>query len=140
MNLFDSRRERAQILLAVLGIGILLAILPLMAGLVGALVLYVAASPIHRWASARIAPWLSAIGIVVATAALIFLPAAWLLLVVIDRAPSAIDQLRQSAGLARLTAMRVGDLDIGTTLINAAGTLVSWMSTQVLRVIGGAVR
>ena len=47
MNAFDSRRDRAQLLLTVLGIAIALAVLPLTAGLLGALVLHVAAAPLR---------------------------------------------------------------------------------------------
>ena len=140
MKAFDSRRERAQVLLAVLGLTIAFAVVPLVAGLLGALVLYVATVPIHRRISAYIPTRAAAIVVVVATAALIFLPAAWLLAVAIERAPDVLRQLRESPGLARLASIRVGNVDIGTQLVEAGGTLVSWGSTQALRIIGGAMR
>jgi len=34
----------------------------------------------------------------------------------------------------------VGDLDLGTRLAHVEGAVVSWLSTQVFRVLGGAVR
>ena len=140
MILFDSRRERAQLLLAVLGLAILLAVMPLAAGLLGALVLYVGAAPIYRWMSRYLPPRAAALVVVLATAVLIVLPAGWLVAVAIDRAPDALLQLRNSPGLARLAAVRVGTVDIGTRLVDAGGALISWASTQALRVIGGAVR
>jgi predicted PurR-regulated permease PerM len=140
MNAFDSRRERAQILLAALGIAILFAVLPLLAGLLGSLVLFVAAAPVHRRLAARSSPRISAIVIVAATAVLIFLPAAWLLTVAVDRAPDAVGQLRNSTGWERLSAIRLGRVDIGTRLADAGGSIITWVSTQALRVIGGAMR
>jgi predicted PurR-regulated permease PerM len=140
MHIFDSRREQAQILLAVLGVAIVLAVLPFLAGLLGALVLYVAVLPVHRRFMRRVPPRVSAIALVIATAVLIFLPGAWLVAVAFDRAPDAIYQLRHSVGFARLTEIRLGGVDIGTRLIDAGGSLVSWVSTQALRAIGGAVR
>src|SRR5689334_14951956 len=122
MNIFDSRRERAQTLLAALGVAILVAVLPLLAGLLGALVLYVAAAPLHRWITSRLPARVSAIMIVAATAVLIFLPAAWLLSVAVDRAPAAISQLRDSTVWARLSVMRIGSIDIGTHLVDAGGS------------------
>lgn len=140
MHVFDSRRERAQILLAALGCAILFAILPLLAGLLGSLVLFVAAAPLHRRLAPRTSTRVSAVVIVCATAVLIFLPAAWLLTVAVDRAPDAIGELRDSAGWARLSAIRVGRVDVGTRLADAGGSIISWVSTQAFRVIGGAMR
>jgi predicted PurR-regulated permease PerM len=140
MNIFDSRRERAQTLLAALGIAILVAVLPLLAGLLGALVLFVAAAPVHRRLTSRLSTRASATVIVAATAVLIFLPAAWLLSVAVDRAPDAINQLRDSTVWARLSVMRVGSIDVGTRLADAGGSIISLASSQALRVVGSAMR
>jgi predicted PurR-regulated permease PerM len=139
MNAFDSRRDRAQLLLLVLGVAITLAVLPFAAGLLGALVLYVGLAPIHRRVSAHVPRRIAAAALVVATALLILLPIAWLLAVAIDGAPAAVLQLRDSPDLRRLAAIRVGEVDVGTRLIDAGGAIVSWVSSQALRVIGGAV-
>jgi predicted PurR-regulated permease PerM len=140
VNAFDSRRDRAQLLLLTLGVAITLAVLPFAAGLLGALVLYVGLAPIHRRVSAHVPRRIAAAALVVATALLILLPIAWLLAVAIDRAPAAVLQLRDSPDLRRLAAIRVGEVDVGTRLIDAGGAIVSWVSSQALRVIGGAVR
>ena len=140
MIAFESSRDRAQLLLSALGIGIAFALLPLAAGLLGALVLYVGVRPVYARLSAYLPSRVTAILLVVATALLFFLPAAWLLAVVIDRAPQVLRQLYESPALIRLASIRVGDVDIGTRFVEAGGTVVSWMSSQALRVLGGAVR
>jgi len=140
MNAFDSRRDRAQLLLTVLGMAIAFAVLPLAAGLIGALVLHVAAAPLHRRLATYLPVRAAAAIVVVATTLLIFLPAAWLLAVAIDATPDALRQLRDNPALARISTIRVGDLDVGTRLVDASGAILSWMSAQVFRVIGGAVR
>lgn len=140
MNAFDSRRDRAQLVLTVLGIAIALAVLPLTAGLLGALVLHVAAAPLQRRLATYLPVRAAAVVVVVATALLIFLPAAWLLAVAIDAAPDALQQLRDNSALARISAIRVGDLDVGTRAVDASGAIISWMSGQVFNVLGGAVR
>ena len=140
MTVFDSDRDRARVLIVALGLVIAFAVFPLAAGLLGALVLYVAATPAHRWLSGRTSDRVAAVTIVAATTLLIFLPAAWFLTVVIDRAPDVLRELRDSRGLARLAAIRIGDIDIGTRALAAGGSVVSWASTQALRVLGGAMR
>ena len=140
MNAFDSTRDRAQFFITVLGLAIAFAVFPLAAGLLGALVLYVGTSPIHRGLARRMPGRVAAVLIVVATAVLIFLPAAWLFAVVIDRTPDVVRQLRDNAGLARLASIRIGEIDIGTRVLSAGGSVVSWVSTQALRFLGGAVR
>jgi predicted PurR-regulated permease PerM len=140
MNAFDSRRDRAQLLLAVLGVAIAIAVLPLAAGLLGGLVLYVAAEPVHRRLASYMPRRVAAVIVVVATALLVFLPAAWLLTVVIDRTPSVLQQVRENPALHRIAAIRLGDVDVGTHLVNAGGAIISWISAQAIRMIGGAVR
>ena len=140
MNAFDSRRDRAQLLLTVLGIAIALAVLPLTAGLLGALVLHVAAAPLQRRLATYLPVRAAAVVVVVATALLIFLPAAWLLAVAIDATPDALQQLRDNSALARISAIRVGDLDVGTRAVDASGAVISWLSGRVFNVLGGAVR
>jgi len=140
MNALDSRRGRAQLLLMALGVAIAFAVLPLAAGLLGALVLHVAATPLHRRLATYLPVRAAAAVVVVATALLIFLPAAWLLAVAIDATPDALRQLRDNPALATIAAIRVGDLDVGTRVVDASGAIISWMSGQVFNVLGGAVR
>ena len=140
MNAFNSPRDRAQLLLVVLGIAIAIAITPFAAGLLGSLVLYVAVAPVHRRLLARVPARLSALIIVTATAVLILLPLAWLLVIAIGQAPEALRQLQASEGLSRLAAVRIGSVDVGTRVVEAGGELVTWASSQALRALGGAVR
>lgn len=140
MNAFNSPRDRAQLLLVVLGVAIAIALAPFAAGLLGALVLYVAVVPVHRRLAANVPSRTSAVIIVTATTVLILVPLAWLLVIAIDQAPSALLQLQASEGLRRLAAIRVGDIDVGSRLVAASGELITWASSQAIRVIGSAVR
>src|SRR5262245_22970298 len=138
MNAFDSRRDRARLLITALGIAF--AVFPLAAGLLGALVLHVAAAPLHRRLAAHLPVRAAAVIVVVATALLIFVPAAWLLAVAIDATPDALRQLSDNPALAKIAAIRVGDLDVGTRVVDASSAIISWISGQVFNVLGGAVR
>ena len=125
MNPLDSRRGRAQLLLTGLGVAIAFAVLPLAAGLLGALVLHVAATPLHRRLATYLPVRAAAAVVVVATALLIFLPAAWLLAVAIDATPDALRQLRDNPALATIAAIRMDDLDVGTRVVDASSAIVS---------------
>jgi len=140
MNAFNSPRDRAQLLVVVLGVAIAIALLPFAAGLLGALVLYVAVAPVYRRLLAFLPRRASAAVVVVATTVLILVPLAWLLVIAIGQAPAALRQLQASDGLARLAAVRIGSVDVGTRVVAAGGELVSWASAQAFRALGGAVR
>ena len=140
MNAFESRRDRAQVLLITLGVAIAFAVLPLVTGLLGALVLHVATVRVHRRLTPHASPSAAAAVVVVATAVLIFLPGVWLLAVAIGGAPEALRQLRENPAIGRVAAIRIGDLDLGTRLAHVEGDVVSWASAQAFRVLGGAVR
>src|SRR4051812_5898382 len=140
MNAFNSPRDRAQLLVVVLGVAIAIALLPFAAGLLGALVLYVAVAPVYRRLLAFLPRRASAAGVVVAATVLILVPLAWLLVIAIGQAPAALRQLQASDGLARLAAVRIGSVDVGTRVVAAGGELVSWASAQAFRALGGAVR
>lgn len=140
MSFLTSRRERAQLALGVLGIAILVGLAPLMSGLLGALVLYVGVDPVYRRLAAVMPRRAAAVTVVTATVLLILLPIAWLITVSIGRAPDALQQLQDSPTLARLAAVRIGGTDVGTRVVEASGAITSWVSSQALRVLGGAVQ
>ena len=139
MRAFDTPRERAQLLLAVLGVGIAVAVSPFAAGLLGALVLHVAIAPVYRRVAGYVPRRVAALIVVVAAAALFLLPVVWLVAIAIEQAPAAISQFQHSAGLARLASLRVGNVDLGTRIVDAAGQLVSWASAHAFRAIGSAL-
>ena len=140
MIAFESRRDRAQLLIVVLGLAIAYAVLPLASGLLGALVLHVAVAPVHRRLALVMPRHVAALLVVTGTALLILLPVGWLVAIAIDTAPDALRQVSTNPLLGRLSSVRIGEVDVGTRVVAAGGALVSWVSTQALRVLGGAVR
>src|SRR5688572_14701093 len=105
MRAFDTPRERAQLLLAVLGVGIAVALFPFAAGLLGALVLHIAIVPVYRRVSVYVPRRVAALVVVVGAAALFLLPVVWLVAIAIEQAPAAIRELQHSAGLARVASL-----------------------------------
>jgi predicted PurR-regulated permease PerM len=68
----------------------------------------------------------------------IALPLAWLIGVLVDRIPDAIQSLRSGVLLDRLSQMRIGSVNIGAKVAEASGELVQWVSAQAIGFVGGA--
>ena len=136
MRFLDSPRERAQTLVIALALTIVVAIAPFATGLLGAVILEVMFAPMHRWLRRR-RPSRPAAGLVVLVAAgLLLLPGLLLVVMAVDRAPAAIDDLRRSALLERVAALHVGTVSVGAELARAGGALVSWISRRGLQLFG----
>ena len=138
MNYLQTPRDRAGLLIFVLGAAILLALSPFLSGLLGAAVLYVIfVRPYKRLAQA-VKPGTASALILVGALLLIAVPISWLTGIVIDQAPASLRAIQNSALVARLGHRSIGGLDVGAELAKASGTFVSWLSSQVFSFVGSA--
>ena len=62
MAFLDSKRDRAALLIFVLGVGLVWTLWPFISGLLGAPVLYVVFAPVHRWLAQRIVRFIATTG------------------------------------------------------------------------------
>ncbi len=138
MTLFQTPRDRAGLLILVLGAAILLAIAPFLSGLLGAAVLYVIFVRPYRRFERVMKPGLAAVVILAAALLIIVLPLAWLIALVIAQAPDALRTLQTSAVFARIGQLRLGSLDVGAELAKASGTITSWLSVRIFSFVGSA--
>lgn len=138
MSILQTPRDRAVALILGLAVFVAVALAPFFSGLLGALVLNVAFGGAYRRLARTIKPGLAATLILVAALAVIALPAAWLVGLVIDQAPEALRRVQSSDVLSRVNTMRVGNLQVGAEIAKASGTLVSWLSAQLISFAGGA--
>lgn len=140
MDLLHSRQQRAGLVILLLGIAILIAIAPFASGLLGAAVLYVMCVPAYqrlaRVMHRDLAAALTLLGAIVVVA----LPVVWVIVLVADQLPDAVRSLQQSDFFARLSALRIGRIQIGPELAKASGTAVQWVSGQAIGVVGGAAK
>lgn len=138
MAFFETRRQRAGLLVALLGVAIALALVPFATGLLGIVVLYVICAPVHRRLSRRIPPRASAVLVLTTALVLVLLPLGVMVGVIVAEAPDAIAVLRASAD--RFSHLRIGGMDVGTQLATAGGTAAAWVSEQALGFFGSAAR
>jgi predicted PurR-regulated permease PerM len=126
--------------------GVAVLLLPYVSGLLGAGVLYVIAAPlVHRrdrgdrgdrgGCGGGRGRW-AALLAVLALFAIIVLPGAWVVARLLAQLPDAVQSIQQSAAVQRLMAVRMGELDIGTHLRDAASEIITWSSRQTLAAIG----
>ena len=141
MLLFHTKRERAGLLIAVLGIAIIIAISPFAVGLLGAAVLYVLCEPVFRRLKQRVSPGVAAALTLVFSIFVIALPVMWIVVLLADQAPDMIRSVQSSDMFARLGNLpKIGRIDIGAELANASGTFFQWLSQQAFDFVGGAAR
>lgn len=138
MTFLQTARDRAAVLIAVLGVAILLALSPFLSGLLGAAVLYVVFLPTYRRLARAMKPGLASALVLIGALLVVAVPLSWLIGIVIDQAPDALRAIQNSNVFARLSELEIGSYHVGAEAAKASGTLVSWLSGQVFTFIGSA--
>lgn len=136
--MLETPRQRAAAIILVLGSAIALALLPFLSGLLGAAVLYVLSAEGHARLARITRPGIAALVTLLLAVVVIALPLAWVIAIVIDQAPQTLRTVQESDVFARLAALRVGHLELGAEVAKASGTVVRWLSTQALALVGSA--
>jgi predicted PurR-regulated permease PerM len=140
MSLFDTKKERAALIVGLLALGLALALAPYVSGLLGGPVLYVLFAAFHRWLSKKI-PRSAAAGLVILTAfLLIVLPGIWLIGMLVGQAQSVAASLVHSPLLDRISTLRVGQFEVGPQLASIGKELITWLGGNALGFIGTATR
>ncbi|PYP43045.1 MAG: hypothetical protein DMD43_00590 [Gemmatimonadetes bacterium] len=140
MPLFDTGKQRAALAILLLAFGLAVAIAPYASGLLGAPVLYVLFSPLHRWLTRKL-PASVAAGIVIFVAfLLIILPGTWLIGMLVDQAQNVVKGLVGSPLLIRVAKLKVGRLEVGPQLAALGKELIGWLGGSALGFIGTATR
>ena len=140
MQFLHTKRERAGLLIAILGVAIVIALSPFAIGLLGAAVLYVLCEPIFRRLLQRMPPGIAAMLTLIFAILVIALPVMWIVVLVADQAPDMIRGVQSSDIFSRLGTLRIGRIDIGAELARASGTFFQWLSQQAFDFVGGAAR
>jgi predicted PurR-regulated permease PerM len=138
MSFLQTPRDRAGLLILLLGVAVLLALLPFMSGLLGAAVLYVVCVKPYRRLERTLKPGLAAALMLIGALLVIALPLTWLVGMVIDQSPDSLRGVQSSPLFARLAALRIGNYQVGAEIAKASGTLIAWVSGQLFNFVGSA--
>ncbi len=144
MAFFDTDKQRAAGLVAILGIGLAIALWPFAVGLVGAPVLYVIFAPAYRFLNrhlpSAVATWL----LIIIAILLIAGPVASIVSLVATQGPDMLRGVVNSPLLDRLTSIRIGSYDVGEQLSqqfrNIGSQLLSRAGPAALAILGSATR
>ena len=140
MAFLDSKRDRAAFLILVLGLGLVYALWPFSTGLVGAPVLYVVFSPVYRWLARGMKPGLAAALVVLLGVILVLGPGVSLVGIIANEAQDMAKGVIRSPLLARLRELRIGPYDVGAQLEAIGSSIVAWIGSSALGLIGTATR
>ncbi|HSB54750.1 MAG TPA: AI-2E family transporter [Gemmatimonadales bacterium] len=140
MPIFDTKKQRAALVVMLLAVGLVIAMAPYASGLLGAPVLYVVFAPMHRWLARKIRPGPAA-GVVILTAfLLIVLPGTWLIGMLVGQAQGVAQSLVKSPLLDRIATLRVGEFEVGPQIASIGKELIGWLGGSALGFIGTATR
>jgi predicted PurR-regulated permease PerM len=140
MTYLDRRDERATLLIALLGLGLAVALWPFASGLIGAPVLMVAFHPVHRLLARRM-PVGAAAGLTVLIAALVIVvPGAVLVTLLLTQAQELAAGVMQGDLLDRLATLKFAGFDVGAQLKEAGAKAASLLGSLLVNLAGGATR
>lgn len=140
MPFLDTERQRAAWLILALGLTLLWAVWPYFTGLIGAPVLYVIFSPVHRRLVQWVRPSIAAGIVVILGIVLVVGPGVSVVGLVANEAQDMATGVIRSPLLARLSQIRVGPYQIGAQIEQLGSQLVSWVGASALGLIGTATR
>jgi len=140
MALFDTKKERAALVLALLAVGLAIALAPYISGLLGAPVLYVLFAPFHRALSRSMPRTLAAAFVILTAFLIIVLPGIWLIGMLVGQAQSVAASLVDSPLLARISTLRVGQFEVGPQIASIGKELITFLGGSALGFIGTATR
>jgi predicted PurR-regulated permease PerM len=141
MAFLDTKRDRAAFLIFILGLGLLYALWPFSTGLVGAPVLYIVFAPVYHWLiSLGLRPRLAAACVIVLGIILVLGPGLSFVGVVAGEAQDMATGVIRSPLLTRLRELRIGSYDVGAQIEALGSSLVAWIGSSALGLIGTATR
>jgi predicted PurR-regulated permease PerM len=140
MVLFTQRQQRAQIVIALLGIGLVITLWPYSTGLIGGPVLYVVFDPLNRWLRRWLAPGVAAILVVAIATFLLLVPGASIAGLAVNQAQQMAGGLINSPLIGRLADLRIADIDVGPRLIALGENAVAWIGSSAFDLLGTATK
>lgn len=132
----NTRQGRAAVLILLLGLGILVALLPFISGLLSAPVFYVMFQPVYQRIGRYMRPALAAGLTVLLAIALIIVPGSWLLTLIVGQAQGAIGGLAQSSILDKVQSLTIAGYAVGPELAKLGQTVIGGVGRGAFAAVG----
>jgi predicted PurR-regulated permease PerM len=140
MEVLLSSRQRAALLIALLGVGLLIALAPYASGLIGGLVLFVIFIPLHNRSVGYFSRGTSATIMVALALLLLVVPAISFAGLLLDQAQSIASGVMHGPLLDRIRTLQIGDMPIGPRLAGLGEKVVGWLGATAFGLLGHATR
>lgn len=141
MSFFDTNHQRAAWLVAILGVGIFIALVPYASGLLGAPILFVIFGGLHQWLVPKVRNRsLASVLVIVIAIVLIVIPLTWMVSLLVGQAQSAVQGVINSPELERLSTLRIAGYGIGPELKAAGTKAVTFLGSGAISFLGTATR
>ena len=132
-----TRARGLRVPLLVIAAGVLVAIVPFLSGLVGALILFAVTRRLHYRLAALLPPRVSAFVIAIATLAVLLVPGAWLVSTIVSEASIALRGLTADDLTRWAASTPLGDPDTSKEIAAAATSIAGWLSARAVQFVGG---
>jgi len=140
MPFFDTRRQRAALLIMALGVGLLAAMAPYASGVLGAPVIVALFAPLNTLLRRRLPAGVAAAVVIVIAILVVILPGAGIAALVVGQAPGIARGIANSPLLSRLDELRIGSYVIGPEIRQFGDQILRWLAGSALGLIGTATR
>jgi predicted PurR-regulated permease PerM len=124
-------------LLLVLGVAVLFGLLPFLTGLIGSLILFVIARPVHRRLSRVVPPRVSALAITLGLFVIVLVPGTWFVSTVIAEARVEMSGWNAGDALAWLSRTPLGDLGVTQNISSISASILAWLPGRAFALFGG---
>jgi len=141
MPFLDTKHQRAAFVVVALGAALLWSLAPYATGIIGIPVLAVLFAPIHNWMVRRGLPEApTALAVTLFGAVVVILPIILFAGLLINEAQQVTSSVLMSPVLDRLSTIQVGGIAIGPRIAQVGGSIVSWLGSSAVGVVGTATR
>jgi predicted PurR-regulated permease PerM len=141
MPFLDTKHQRAAFVVVALGAALLWSLAPYATGIIGIPVLAVLFAPIHNWMVRRGLPEApTALAVTLFGAVVVILPIILFAGLLINEAQQVTSSVLMSPVLDRLSTIQVGGIPIGPRIAQVGGSIVSWLGSSAVGVVGTATR
>lgn len=132
----DDGGRALRRLLFVLGAACVFGLLPLLSGLVGALILFAITRSLHARLARRIGPRIAAFTVSVGVLVLLLLPGGWVVTRIIGQASDVLRRFSAQDAVAWLANTPLAMFDLAETMKNVVASVVTWLSTRAFSLFG----
>jgi predicted PurR-regulated permease PerM len=117
--------------------GVLIAVVPFLSGLVGALILFAVTRRLHYRIATVLPPRASALIVATGSLLVLLVPGAWLVSTIVSEAGVALRGLTADDLTRFVTSMPFGDSDISKEIAAMATSVAGWLPGRAVQLVGG---